>query len=123
MGGDIIAGTNMVDALRVFESDPETAGIVLVGEVGGRAEEDAADWIVDYRKRVGEKAKPIAALVGGIVAPEGRITGHAGAWRGVGEVCCTRGGGSDNGAASGRLWGRDEDAAQSEWARRRQDCG
>ncbi|KAK0250964.1 hypothetical protein LTS09_013855 [Friedmanniomyces endolithicus] len=63
MGGDIIAGTNMVDALRVFESDPETAGIVLVGEVGGRAEEDAADWIVDYRKRVGEKAKPIAALV------------------------------------------------------------
>ena len=85
MGGDIIAGTNMVDALRVFESDPETAGIVLVGEVGGRAEEDAADWIVDYRKRVGEKAKPIAALVGGIVAPEGRITGHAGAWRGVGE--------------------------------------
>ena len=85
MGGDIIAGTNMVDALRVFESDPETAGIVLVGEVGGRAEEDAADWIVDYRKRVGEKAKPIAALVGGIVAPEGRIMGHAGAWRGAGE--------------------------------------
>ncbi|TKA39438.1 hypothetical protein B0A54_10457 [Friedmanniomyces endolithicus] len=85
MGGDIIAGTNMVDALRVFESDPETAGIVLVGEVGGRAEEDAADWIVDYRKRVGEKAKPIAALVGGIVAPEGRIMGHAGAWRGPGE--------------------------------------
>ncbi|TKA61953.1 hypothetical protein B0A55_11242, partial [Friedmanniomyces simplex] len=85
MGGDIIAGTNMVDALRVFESDPETEGIVLVGEVGGRAEEDAAEWIKEYRKRVGEKAKPIAALVGGIHAPEGRIMGHAGAWKGAGE--------------------------------------
>ncbi|KAK5762724.1 hypothetical protein LTS12_007113 [Elasticomyces elasticus] len=85
MGGDIIAGTNMVDALRIFESDPNTEGIVLVGEVGGRAEEDAAEWIVDYHRRVGGKAKPIAALVGGMEAPEGRIMGHAGAWRGKGE--------------------------------------
>ncbi|KAK5675102.1 hypothetical protein LTS10_012176 [Elasticomyces elasticus] len=84
MGGDIIAGTNMVDALRVFESDPNTEGIVLVGEVGGRAEEDAAEWIVDYHRRV-QKPKPIAALVGGMEAPEGRIMGHAGAWRGKGE--------------------------------------
>ncbi|KAK3618655.1 hypothetical protein LTR22_026288 [Elasticomyces elasticus] len=85
MGGDIIAGTNMVDALRVFESDPNTEGIVLVGEVGGRAEEDAAEWIAEYHRRVGGKAKPIAALVGGMEAPEGRIMGHAGAWRGKGE--------------------------------------
>ncbi|KAK3105476.1 hypothetical protein LTR53_018361, partial [Teratosphaeriaceae sp. CCFEE 6253] len=84
MGGDIVAGTNMVDALRVFESDPETEGIVIVGEVGGRAEEDAAEWIKDYRRRV-SKPKPIAALVGGIYAPQGRIMGHAGAWAAKGE--------------------------------------
>jgi succinyl-CoA synthetase alpha subunit len=84
MGGDIIAGTNMVDALKVFEQDPETEGIIVVGEVGGRAEEDAAEWIKDYHKRV-SKPKPIAALVGGRFAPQGRIMGHAGAWAGQGE--------------------------------------
>ncbi|KAK5115991.1 hypothetical protein LTR62_000447 [Meristemomyces frigidus] len=85
MGGDIIAGTNMVDALKVFEQDPETEGIVVVGEVGGRAEEDAAEWIRDYLKRT-PNPKPIAALVGGIHAPTGRIMGHAGAWAASGEM-------------------------------------
>ncbi|KAK4540569.1 hypothetical protein LTR36_009099 [Oleoguttula mirabilis] len=85
MGGDIIAGTNLVDALRVFEADPETEGIILVGEIGGRAEEDAAEWIKEYRQRAGGKAKPIAALVGGLHAPPGRIMGHAGAWAAKGE--------------------------------------
>lgn len=84
MGGDIIAGTNLVDALKVFEADPETEGIILVGEIGGRAEEDAADWIRDYRQRV-SKPKPIAALVGGLYAPSARIMGHAGAWAARGE--------------------------------------
>ena len=84
MGGDIIAGTNIVDGLKVFESDPETEGIVIVGEVGGRAEEDAAEWIKDYLKRT-QKPKPIAALVGGLHAPPGRIMGHAGAWAARGE--------------------------------------
>ena len=84
MGGDIIAGTNLVDALKVFEADPETEGIILVGEIGGHAEEDAAEWIKEYRKRV-QKPKPIAALVGGIHAPSGRIMGHAGAWAARGE--------------------------------------
>lgn len=84
MGGDIIAGTNIVDGLKVFEKDPETEGIVIVGEVGGRAEEDAAEWIKDYLKRT-EKPKPIAALVGGLHAPPGRIMGHAGAWAARGE--------------------------------------
>lgn len=51
MGGDVLAGTNFVDALRTFESDPETEGIVLVGEIGGTAEMDAADWIRDYYRR------------------------------------------------------------------------
>lgn len=85
MGGDIIAGTNLVDALKVFEADPETEGIILVGEIGGRAEEDAAEWIRAYKQRAGSKAKPIAALVGGLHAPQGRIMGHAGAWAARGE--------------------------------------
>lgn len=84
MGGDIVAGTNLVDALKVFEHDPETKGIVVIGEIGGRAEVDAAEWIRDYRKRV-KDPKPIAAVLGGIHAPGGRIMGHAGAWTGRGE--------------------------------------
>ena len=84
MGGDIIAGTNIVDGLKVFEADPETEGIILVGEVGGRAEEDAAEWIKDYLNRT-TKPKPIAALVAGLHAPPGRIMGHAGAWAARGE--------------------------------------
>lgn len=51
MGGDVVAGTNFVDALRVFETDPDTEAIVLVGEVGGSAEQEAADWITDYHQR------------------------------------------------------------------------
>lgn len=51
MGGDVVAGTNFVDALRVFETDPDTEAIVLVGEVGGSAELEAADWIKDYYHR------------------------------------------------------------------------
>ncbi|KXL42078.1 MAG: hypothetical protein FE78DRAFT_34747 [Acidomyces sp. 'richmondensis'] len=84
MGGDIIAGTNLVDALKVFEQDPETEGIIIVGEVGGRAEEDAADWIRSYRKRASQP-KPIAALVGGLHAKPGKIMGHSGAWAARGE--------------------------------------
>lgn len=52
MGGDVIAGTNFVDALKVFEKDEDTEAIILVGELGGTSEEEAADWIKDYRKRV-----------------------------------------------------------------------
>ncbi|KAJ9627964.1 hypothetical protein H2203_003183 [Taxawa tesnikishii (nom. ined.)] len=84
MGGDVVAGTNLVEALTVFESDPDTEGIVVVGEVGGRAEEEAAEWIKDYHKRV-KQPKPIAALVGGRTAPPGRVMGHAGAWAAAGE--------------------------------------
>lgn len=51
MGGDVVAGTNFVDALRMFETDPDTEAIVLVGEVGGSAELEAADWIKDYYRR------------------------------------------------------------------------
>jgi succinyl-CoA synthetase alpha subunit len=52
MGGDVLAGTNFVDGLRIFEDDPDTEGIILVGEIGGTAELDAAEWIRGYRARV-----------------------------------------------------------------------
>ena len=52
MGGDVVAGTNFVDALRVFEKDKHTEGIILAGEIGGNAELEAAEWIKDYRRRV-----------------------------------------------------------------------
>lgn len=51
MGGDVLAGTNFVDALKVFENDGDTDGIVLIGEIGGTAEMDAAEWIQDYHRR------------------------------------------------------------------------
>jgi succinyl-CoA synthetase alpha subunit len=54
MGGDVVAGTDFVDALKVFEHDDDTQGIVIIGEVGGSAEEDAAEWIQDYRRRVSD---------------------------------------------------------------------
>ncbi|KAF2473867.1 succinyl-CoA ligase-like protein subunit alpha [Lindgomyces ingoldianus] len=84
MGGDVIAGTNFVDALRVFEHDNDTEAIIIIGELGGTSEEEAADWIADYRKRVRDP-KPIAAVVGGFQAAPGRVMGHAGAWTGLGE--------------------------------------
>ncbi|TQB68111.1 hypothetical protein MPDQ_004016 [Monascus purpureus] len=84
MGGDMLAGTNFVDALKIFENDPDTGGIILVGEVGGTAELDAAEWIADYNRRCANP-KPIMALVAGMQAPRGRVMGHAGAWAAPGE--------------------------------------
>ncbi|KAI9804277.1 MAG: hypothetical protein M1833_007084 [Piccolia ochrophora] len=84
MGGDVLAGTNLVDALRVFEEHEETEGIIVVGEIGGTAEEDAAEWIKDYRRRTSHP-KPIVALVAGFEAAPGRVMGHAGAFVAPGE--------------------------------------
>jgi len=84
VGGDVFAGTNFVDALKVFEQDEDTEAIILVGELGGTSEEEAAEWIKDYRKRV-KNPKPIAAVIGGFQASPGRVMGHAGAWTGLGE--------------------------------------
>lgn len=85
MGGDVPAGTTFVDAFKVFEEDEKTEGIIMVGEVGGRAEEEAADWVTEYRKRM-INPKPVMGLIAGIQAPPGRVMGHAGAWAASGEA-------------------------------------
>ncbi|NIR61303.1 MAG: succinate--CoA ligase subunit alpha [Gammaproteobacteria bacterium] len=73
IGGDPIHGMSFVDCLTLFEADPQTEGIVLVGEIGGRAEEDAAAYIADHVN------KPVVAYIAGVTAPPGKRMGHAGA--------------------------------------------
>ena len=76
LGGDPIPGTTLLDAVKLFEHDPETKAIVLVGEIGGGHEEEAAEYI----QRTGlAKRKPVYAYVAGRTAPEGKKMGHAGA--------------------------------------------
>ena len=73
IGGDPIQGLNFVDCLRMFEADPATRGVVMVGEIGGQAEEDAAAYIKSHVK------KPVVAYIAGVTAPKGKRMGHAGA--------------------------------------------
>lgn len=73
IGGDPIHGMNFIDCLALFEDDPQTEGIVLVGEIGGTAEEAAAEYIRDH------VSKPVVAYIAGVTAPPGKRMGHAGA--------------------------------------------